>query len=161
MASTRTDKKTKVTYVAAIASQAAPTAAECNGGTDLEGQLTPDGVIGFEPSTSEIDNSVLASDFTTKEPGRAEFSGTMLRFLKTGNTGDTIYNLFVRDLAGYIVIRRGIDYTTDYAATQAVEVYPIKAGETRNLPPEANGLQKWEVSCTVTSSPSIRATVAA
>lgn len=160
MPTLRTDGRTKVWYVPTIASLSAPTAAELNAGTSLECQMTPDGLVGFEPDTSEIDNSSLCSSFTTKQAGRAEFSGTMIRLMKSSATADTIYNLLVRDLVGYIVIRRGPLSTDAWATGNKVEVYPIETGETKNLAPESNGLQKYEVPFTVTASPSIRATVA-
>lgn len=161
MADLRTDARTKVWYVPTIASQAAPTVAELNAGTSLECTMTPDGLISFEPTTSEIDNSSLCSDFSTKIPGRAEFSGTMLRLKKQSNGADTIYDLLVRDLAGYIVVRRGIASTTAWIAAQRAEVYPIQLGEVRNLAPEANGLQKYEVAASITATPTLRAVVAA
>lgn len=159
MTDLRTDARTKVWYVPTIASQAAPTTTELNAGTALECLMTPDGLISFEPSTSEIDNSSLCSDFTTKLPGRAEFSGTMIR-LKKQSGSDTVYALLVRDLNGYIVIRRGPLATTAWASADKVEVYPIQTGETRNLPPESNGLQKYEVPFSITATPTIRAVVA-
>lgn len=161
MPTLRTDGRTKVWYVPTISNQAAPTVAELNAGTALECAMTPDGLIGFEPDTSEIDNSSLCSNFTTKQAGRAEFSGTMLRFMKSHASTDTIYNLLLRDLTGYIAIRRGPLSTDAWAATNKVEVYPIETGETKNLAPESNGLQKYEIPFTVTASPSIRGTVAA
>lgn len=159
MTDLRTDARTKVWYVPTISNQAAPTTSELNAGTALECLMTPDGLIGFEPSTSEIDNSSLCSDFSTKLPGRSEFSGTMVR-LKKQSGSDTVYALLVRDVNGYIVIRRGPLSSGAWASSDKVEVYPTQTGETRNLPPEANGLQKYEVPFSVTASPTIRAVVA-
>lgn len=159
MTDLRTDAKTKVWYVPTISNQAAPTTSELNAGTALECLMTPDGLIGFEPSTTEIDNSSLCSDFSTKLPGRSEFSGTMVRLKKQAGS-DTVYALLVRDLNGYIVIRRGTLSTIAWASSDKVEVYPTQTGETRNLPPEANGLQKYEVPFSITATPTLRAVVA-
>lgn len=159
MTDLRTDARTKVWYVPTISNQAAPTTTELNAGTALECLMTPDGLVGFEPSTSEIDNSSLCSDFSTKLPGRSEFSGTLIRLKKQSGT-DSVYALLVRDVNGYIVIRRGPLASVAWASSDKVEVYPIQTGETRNLPPESNGLQKYEVPFSVVTSPTIRAVVA-
>jgi hypothetical protein len=155
-----TDGRTKVTFASAIANQAAPTVAELNAGTSLEGIMTPDGLVGFEPDTADVDNSALNSTFDTRLPGRASFSGTMVRLKKTSATADTVYNLFVRDVTGYVVIRRGTTSSTGWATGDKVEVYPIQTGETRNLAPEANSVQRYEVPLKITGQPTIRATVA-
>src|SRR2546421_722182 len=99
--------------------------------------MTPDGLIGFEPSTADVDNSALNSTFDTVTIGRDSFKGTMLR-LKKQATGDTAYTTLTRGTAGYIVVRRYIDNATAWTSTQVVEVYPCIFGQTRNLTPAAN-----------------------
>ncbi len=159
MADLITDGRTKVWHVVSIANIAAPTTAELNAGTALEGLMTPDGLVGFEPDTADVDNSALNATFDTRLPGRASFSNTALRLKKQSGT-DSVYNTLVRDFVTNVVVRRGTTSSTAWAASDKVEVYPVQCGEVRNLPPESNSVQKFEVPCKVTTQPNLRATVA-
>ena len=159
MADIITDGKTKVWSVPSISNIAAPTTAELNAGTSLEGLMTPDGLVGFEPDTADVDNSALNSTFDTRLPGRAGFSGTLVRLKKQAGT-DTVYNTLVRDYVTNIVVRRGTLASTGWATSDKVEVYPCQMGEVRNLPPEANSVQRYEVPMKITTTPNLRATVA-
>lgn len=153
------DGRTRVAWVSTIANINAPTTAELNAGTLLHSLLTPDGLMGFQPDTADVDVSALDSTFNTTVAGRASFSGTGLRLKKQTGT-DTVYNLLVRDLAGYVVIRRDSTADTAWAAGDKVEVYPSVLGEVRNLDPEANSVHKYEVPVKVSLQPQLRATVA-
>jgi hypothetical protein len=154
-----TDGRTRVYSVPSIANIAAPTVAELNAGTDLSGLITPDGLVGFEPDTADVDNSKLNSTFDTKTAGRASFSGTQLRLVKQQGT-DSVYNTFIYGYTTNIVIRRDLPAATAWATSQAVETYPVQCGEIRNLTPEPNSVHKYEVMTKVTSQPSLRATTA-
>jgi hypothetical protein len=153
------DGRTRVSWVTTISNQNAPTAAELNAGTLLTSLLTADGLMGFQPETADVDVSALDSTFDTKIAGRGSFSGTGLRLKKQTGT-DAVYNLLVRDLAGFVVIRRDVTSTTTYTAADKVEVYPAVLGEVRNLDPESNSVHKYEVPVKVSTAPSLRATVA-
>jgi hypothetical protein len=153
------DGFTRVAYVPTIANIAAPTTTELNAGVLLASVMTADGLEGFEPTTADVDNSALNSTFDTKTIGRDSYSGTMLRLKKQSGT-DTAYSTLTRGTAGYIVIRRYLDNSSAWASSQAVEVYPIICGQTRNLKPEANTVTRWEVDTKITSTPNIRAAVA-
>lgn len=158
MADITVDGRVKVYLLTAIAVQAAPTTAELNAGTQIDGLLTPDGLQGFEPDTADVDNSALNSTFTTTTSGRAAFSNTALRLKKQSGT-DTLYNAWPRDTAGFVVIRRdGTLASVAWGAGQKVEVYPIITGETKNLAPAANEVQKYELPVKITATPTIRAT---
>jgi len=159
MADIVVDGFTRVAFVTAIASQAAPTTAELNAGILLQSVMTPDGLTGFEPTTADVDNSALNSTFNTVTIGRDSFSGTKLIFKKQA-TGDTAYNTLTRNTTGFIVVRRYLAESTAWASTQVVEVYPVIFGQTRNLAPAANTVTKWEVDTKITSSPTIRGAVA-
>lgn len=159
MADIPTDGNTRVAYVPTIANIAAPTTTELNAGTLLQSVITSDGLVGFEPTTSDVDNTALNSTFNTVTIGRDQYSGTMLRFKKQSGT-DTAYATLTRGTSGYIVIRRDIAETTAWTSTQAVEVYPVTFGQTRRLTPEGNSLTRWEVDTKITSAPQIRAAVA-
>lgn len=152
------DGMTRVAFVSSISNIQAPTAAELNAGILLQAVLTADGLEGFEPSTADVDNSALNSTFDTKTIGRDSYSNTMLRLKKQSGT-DTAYNTLTRSTAGYIVVRRYITESTAWTSGQAVEVYPVICGQTRNLKPEANTVTRWEVDTKITSSPAIRAAI--
>lgn len=157
MADIVTDGRTKVWLVPTIANvNLNPTTAELNAGVAIEGLMTPDGLVGFEPDTADVDNSALNSTFDTKTAGRASFSNTAVRLKKQAGT-DTVYATYVRDTATYVVIRRGVLSTTAWAAADKVEVYPAITGETKNLPPAANEVQKWELPLKITTTPNLRA----
>ncbi len=155
-----TDGTTRVYYVPTISNIAAPTTTELNAGTQLDTIMTPDGLVGFEPETADVDNSALSSTFDTKLAGRASFSGTGVRLKKQSATADTVYNLLVRNLTGYIAIRRGVTSTTAWASSDKLEVYPVICGEVANQPPEANSVQRYFVPLKITTTPNLRATVA-
>jgi hypothetical protein len=153
------DGFTRVAFVSAIANIAAPTTTELNAGILLQSVMTPDGLIGYEPTTADVDNSALNSTFDTKTIGRDSYSGTMLRFKKQ-SSGDTAYTTLTRGTAGYVVVRRDMDNSTAWASTQPVEVYPIICGQRRRLTPAANEVTKWEVDTKITSTPNPFAAVA-
>lgn len=155
-----TDGTTRVYVAPSVSNIAAPTVAELNAGTQLDTIMTPDGLIGFEPETADVDNSALSSTFDTKLPGRASFSNTGVRIKKQSATADTVYNLLVRNYAAYIVIRRGTATTTAWTIGDKVEVYPITCGEVANQPPEGNSVQRYMVPMKITAQPNLRATVA-
>lgn len=159
MADIVTDGRTKVWSVPSIANIAAPTVAELNAGTALEALMTPDGLVGFEPETADVDNSALNSTFDTKKAGRAGFSGTALRMKKQAGT-DSVYNTMIREYVTNIVIRRGTTASTAWTVADKAEVYPSECGEVRNLPPEANTVQRYEVPIKISIQPNLRATVA-
>lgn len=159
MADSLGDGRTRVMWVTSISNIAAPTAAELNAGTNLTPYITPDGVVGFEPDTADVDVSALDSTFDTKVAGRGSFSGTLLRFKKQTGT-DAIYNMLTRDTAGFVVIRRDVTAATTNTTGDKDEVYPSVLGEVRNLPPASNEVHKYEVPIKISSSPSLRATVA-
>lgn len=160
MADSLADGQTRVAYVPSIASLTAPTTTELNAGILLQSLITPDGLIGFEPTTADVDTSALNSVYSTVDNGRDSFSGTMLR-LKKQTSGDTAYTtLGTKGTTGNIVIRRSLAETTAWASSQAIEVYPIKTGRRRRLAPEANAVEKYEIPCKIYIAPQIDAVVA-
>jgi len=159
MADSLADGRTRVYSVPTIANIAAPTVAELNAGVDLSSLITPDGLMGFQPDTAEVDTSALNSTYSTKLPGRIALSGTGLRMKKQTGT-DTVYNTLVYGFSTNIVIRRDITSTTAWATSQAVEVYPGQVGEVKNLDPAPNETHKYEILFFVSPQPNLRATTA-
>lgn len=160
MADITVDGKTRVAYVAAIASKSAPTVAELNAGILLQETMTADGLVGFEATTADVTTTSLGSEFETLTVGTDSFSGTMLRLKKQDGT-DTIYDTLVKGVVGYIVVRRYVAQATAWTAGQKVNVYPVICGRERELPPESNTVARYEVPTKINVEPVLRATVAA
>lgn len=156
------DGMVRAAFVPTIANIASPTTTELNavGSLLLQSTLTGDGLIGFEATTAEVDTTSLASTFNTKNIGRDDYSGTMLRLKKQTVGADTIRTTLTRGTTGYIVIRRGIAETTAWASTQQVEVYPIVCGRRKELTPVPNEVMKYEVPTPITTAPNPDAVIA-
>lgn len=159
MVDSNADGRIRIYSVPSIANIAAPTVAELNAGVDLSGLMTPDGLVGFEPDTGDVDNSKINSTFNTTSAGRVSFSGTMIRMIKQTGT-DTVYNTLVYGFATNIVVRRDVTSSTAWATSDKVEVYPVQCGEVRNVAPEQNAVHKYEILTKITTQPNLRATVA-
>lgn len=159
MVDSNADGRIRIYSVPSIANIAAPTVAELNAGVDLSGLMTPDGLVGFEPDTGDVDNSKINSTFNTTSAGRVSFSGTMIRMIKQTGT-DTVYNTLVYGFATNIVVRRDVTSATAWTAADKVEVYPVQCGEVRNVAPEQNAVHKYEILTKITTQPNLRATVA-
>lgn len=159
MADLISDGKTRVYWVSTISNINAPTTAELNAGSDYTARITPDG-LKIDPSTADVDTSSLASTFDTKTVGRVGYD-TELTF-KRGSTGgeDLPFTTLKYGVSGYLVVRRGLDYATAWAATQKAEVYPITCGEPQNVSPAANEVLKFISPMKVTAPPATAATVA-
>jgi hypothetical protein len=153
------DGMTRVAYVPTISNNAAPTTTELNAGILLHSTMTPDGLQGFEAETADVDNSALDSTFDTVTIGRDSFSNTAVMLKKQSGT-DTIYDTLTRATTGYIVVRRYVSASTSWASSQKVNVYPIICGQTKEMAPEKNSVARYSVPTKITSSPTLRATVA-
>jgi hypothetical protein len=160
MADSFADGNTRVAWVPSIANIAAPTTTELNAGTLLQSVMTQDGLIGFEPTTADVDTASLNSIFNTVGNGRDSFNSPTLR-LKKQSSADTAYTtLGTKGTTGYVVIRRSVLETTAWTSTQAVEVYPALTGRRKRLAPEANAVEKYEIPIKIYSQPNIDAVIA-
>lgn len=160
MADSLADGRTRVAYFPACASISAPTVAELNAGILLHELLTPDGLIGFEASTADVDTGALGSEYDTTDNGRDSFSGTMLRLKKQDGSDIAYATLGQKGVTGFIGIRRDMAKTIAWASSQPLEVYPIKTSRRRNLTPERNSVRKYEVPTRIWQEPNIDAMVA-
>ncbi|MEU5664761.1 hypothetical protein [Streptomyces longwoodensis] len=159
MADLISDGKTRVAWLSTVANINAPTTAELNAGADYTKRITPDG-LKLDPSTADVDTSSLASTFDTKTVGRVGFD-VELTFKRGDNpTDDAPYSTLKYGVSGYLVVRRGLAYTTAWATGQKVEVYPITCGEPQNSSPAANEVMKFVSPMRVTDTPATAATVA-
>jgi hypothetical protein len=153
------DGKTRVAYIPAIANIAAPTTTELNAGTLLHYFITAEGLTGLQPSTNTIPTTSLASTSNTSRNGRVTYEQFNLEIKKQDGT-DTIYNLLVRGLAGFLAVRNSIAVDTAWASTQKLRVYPIEVGEAGWVDPEPDSLERYMVPMTVTVDPNQRSAVA-
>jgi len=149
---------TKVSWVATIASKAAPTAAELTAGTDITTYLTKDG-LKVPQSQNMVDNTSLAETFDAKVVG--SWGGDISLTMKRDNGADTAWALFDYAETGYLVVRRGVTHATAYAAAQKVEVYPAQSHQPVPNDTAANAQATFTVGLAVTSEPELAAVVAA
>ncbi|MFL4947481.1 hypothetical protein ACJ6WE_08925 [Streptomyces sp. MMS24-I31] len=153
------DGNTKVAFASSIANINSPTAAELTAAMDWTTRLTPDG-LKVDPSTADVDTSSLASTFTTQQPGRRSYTCELTFKRGSTTTEDQPYTTLVYGATGYVIVRRGVAFTTAFASGDKVEVYPVAAGEPQNIAPAANEVSKFMAPLKVTSDPATRATVA-
>lgn len=159
MADLISDGKTRVAWLSTVANINAPTVAELTAGADYTKRITPDG-LKTDPSTADVDTSSLASTFDTKTVGRIGVD-VELTFKRGDTVGDDApYTTLKYGVSGFLVIRRGVPYTTAWATGQKVEVYPITCGEPQNSSPAANEVMKFVSPMKVTDAPATAATVA-
>jgi hypothetical protein len=151
------DGRVRVSWLTACANIAAPTVAEANAGTALEGFITPDGLdIGMD--TGGVDNSNLGSTFTTMRAGRKK--PTISITFHHDSPTDTPYNLLPYRTTGFLLVRRGVDKTTVYAIGDKVEVYPVESGEATQVKPGPDSTWDFTSPMFVTSDPNTRAVMA-
>lgn len=154
------DGKTRVAWASSLSNLAAPTVAELGAAQELTARITPDG-LKIDPSTADVDTGSLASRFDTKEVGRVGYE-TEITF-KRGDTPqeDWPYQNLLYGVHGVLIVRRGIDVETAWAAGQQVETYPMVCGERANISPAANEVMKFNSPVKVYAPPSTNALVAA
>lgn len=153
------DGKTRVVWASTITNINAPTVAELNASADYTARITPDG-LKTDPTTASVDTGSLASTFDTETVGRVKFENEIT--VKRGSTPseDAPYQTLKYGVSGYMIVRRGVDYTTAWAIGQKCEVYPTVCGEPVNIAPAANEVMKATIPMKVTSQAATAATVA-
>lgn len=160
MADLVSDGKVRVVFLAACANVSAPTVAELNAAVDITTFITPDG-LGLSGDTAAVDTSHLASTYDTKEVGRRGDECELTCKRKTPSSLDVAYNTLTYRTAGWLGVRRTLDYDAAWAAGQDIEVYPVRCGDPVMMPPAANELQKFKAKVFITDEPDKRAVVAA
>lgn len=150
------DGRVRVVWCNSVANLTAPTAAEANGGTRLEGLITPDG-LDIKMNTGSVNTSNLGSTFTTTRAGRRapEVSLTFHH-----DTVDTAWNLFQYRTTGVLLVRRGVDKNTAFATGDKVAVYPLEAGEVDEVKPAPDSNWDFMVPFFVYLDPEPRAVIA-
>jgi hypothetical protein len=136
------DGQTKVSWVVTISNTAAPTAAELNAGTGLEGFITPDG-LGITTSTDGVDNTSIASTQSTQVAGRRA-DELEVTFKQQGQAAAP-WTTFASRPNGHLVVRRGVATATAWTAAQKVQVFPAQAGDRQMVAPAPNEVEKFMV----------------
>jgi len=151
------DGLVRIQHVSSIANIAAPTAAELNAGTNVTTFVPKDGLT-TPANQNFVDNSSLADTFDAQNIGSEGGNVTLVG--KRNNTGDTLWNLITRGLAGFLVVRRGITASSTFAATQPVEVYPVEYHDPVMDQTATNTQARFAVNAAVTAQPNRKAVVA-
>lgn len=150
---------TRVDWVPTITNKAAPTVAQLTAGTLLSNYVTKDG-LQTPNSQNMVENGTLADKFDAQSVGT--YGGSITLKARRNNDGtDAAWNIFEWGETGFIVVRRGLAYSTAYAASQEVEVWPAQSHEPVMDTTAANANQTFTVALAVTSEPELRAVVAA
>lgn len=134
------DGNVRIFWVTTI-TLSAPTVAQLTAGTELSYYLTPDG---FSPTTDEqeITDDRLADTQTYENRGRHRFGLGNIRYVTNpaAPTHDVAAVTLVDNVAGYMVVRWGMDADTAWAADQLVDIFPVRMGFQNPQPPEANSV---------------------
>ena len=152
MADIIADGMVKVGWVTTLSSLTSPTAVQITAGVDLESWLTADG-LAVELGDESVDTSALNSTFSTEKAGRGTVS-IELTFKDQGQANPP-WTTFASRPSGFLVVRSGVVATTDWAASQRVDIYSVKAGDRKPIAPAANEVAKFSVQLFSTADPSI------
>ena len=145
--STPADGNMLVLDVPAIADADKPTIAELTASSveDLSCYLTGDG---WSPSKEQasIADERLCSTETFERPGRKTRGLEITYIDNTNSPYATEFNKAVDTLTEgtdhYLVTRRGLPYEEPLAVGQVIEIWPVTAGEQREVAIEANSVTR-------------------
>jgi hypothetical protein len=111
---------TKVYWVVTIATQATPTRAELNAGTDVSDEVAE--INGFQTISESVDTPDLSSRFVSKIPGRINADDSSINFYSSSTGFNDARSILPRDTSGFVVIMDGGDVTT----TGRMDIYNVK-----------------------------------
>ena len=134
---------TRVSWVTTIADMAEPSPTEMGAGTDITCFLTKDG-LNPGGSTNSIDAGTLCNKVDGQVAGSISYQATLKGYRYVAGDDD-FWDLCAHGTAGYLVVRRGVAYSTAWANGQAVEVYKAQMGEPIPASSAANAMQTFEV----------------
>ena len=142
----------KFYFVPTIATQASPTRAELNAGTDLSDEIAE--VSGFTVTSAAVEVPDLSSRFTAKIPGRITADDSSVRCYASSNSND-VRSVLPRDTAGFILALWEGD-----VPTQKMDVFPVKVSACV-IQTGIEDPASIEVQMTVTKVPSQNVTIPA
>lgn len=143
--STPSDGNVGAWFVPAIADGSAPTVAELTAQSvvDLSCYLTGDG-LNLTSEQATITDERLCTTQVYEQPGRKTNTAEVTYIDNTNSDSETDANAaaetLVEGASGYIVTRRGVPYEESLASGQKVSVWPVRAGQQRDVAPEANSV---------------------
>lgn len=142
----------KIYFVTTIATQASPSRAEMNAGTDLTDEIAE--MSGFAVSSDQAEVPDMASRFTGKIPGRITADDSSIRFYASSNSND-VRTVLPRDTAGFVITLWEGD-----VPTQKMDVWPVKVGSAA-VQPTIDDPASILVQFTITKIPSQNVTIPA
>jgi hypothetical protein len=142
----------KIYFVTTIATQASPSRAEINAGTDLTDEIAE--MSGFAVSSDQAEVPDMASRFTGKIPGRITADDSSIRFYASSNSND-VRTVLPRDTAGFVLTLWEGD-----VPTQKMDVWPVKVGSAA-VQPTIDDPASILVQFTITRIPSQNVTIPA
>jgi hypothetical protein len=142
----------KIYFVTTIATQASPSRAEINAGTDLTDEIAE--MSGFAVSSDQAEVPDMASRFTGKIPGRITADDSSIRFYASSTSND-VRTVLPRDTAGFVLTLWEGD-----VPTQKMDVWPVKVGSAA-VQPTIDDPASILVQFTITRIPSQNVTIPA
>jgi hypothetical protein len=142
----------KIYYVATIATQASPSRAEINAGTDLTAEIQ--GMSGFSLTSGTKDTADLSTRFTSQIPGAITADKCEIICYASSTSAD-VRTVLPRDTTGFIITLWEGD-----VPTQKMDVWPIKVSATYLDTAIADPAQV-HVEFVVTKVPSLNVTIPA
>jgi hypothetical protein len=119
----------RITICSTIADISAPTVAELNAGTMISGMIPHDG-LGISHETASISRTRWYSNSEIEAPSRYKITMLLKGYRHIADADNVLWNLFPTFRAHkYVVVRRGPDTTTAWAAGNVVEVYEFYQGK--------------------------------
>ena len=136
------DASLRVWVVTTIADTAAPTAAEINAGTTIDATCYLTNGFSPDAAVATISDDRLCLAQILEDKGATTWSISELEYVYDVQTPASVSNKLYAGLpenaSVYIVARYGMNVDTAAAATQKVDVFPVKMGPPVKLPPERN-----------------------
>lgn len=164
MARKPSDGNLQLHFVGSISNQAAPTAAEITGGTNLTSFLRPDG-LSLSLSGNRVDAADVSSKFNATSGGSygSDGSATFYRNMDSagGYATDTAWDTLPIGTTGFLVVaRNGGSNSGAIQATDEVEVWPIEVvtRAVQDIGRDKNTM--FDVDLAVTSAPNLDSVVA-
>jgi hypothetical protein len=141
-------------FVLSVANIAAPTAAECNGGTRLSQWMTKDGATGFVAATADAPTSSKESTFQTAVNGMQSFSDPKLTLKRQTPLGsDAAFIALATNATGYLIRRNSKTATAAHVAGDLVDVFPIQVSQKGKNDQADNMPEKYDVPVKITAQP--------
>lgn len=142
-----------------VADITAPTLAEIAAGTDITCFLTKDG-LNPGGSTNMVEAGTLCTRVDGETVGSVKYSFMLKGYRDNDVGGDTFWDLADWATPTVVIVRRGIQYGTAFAATQDVEVYDGAMAQPTPAGSAANTNQTFELGIAVENA-ELKAVVAA